>query len=179
VILVLGVAYASELHSPTSRKPSYSSTFYSASPSAIISAAVNQNQAGYVLESEKAGVVDGGVEGGDWALLGNSQDGSSANLTVLEFSSTNASQEYYRDYVTSVEGLSNYTDSSSALSSFQQYGGCYAYGEDVEGIAVLNGICADGNLALRIHMASAASYQQLEGEMASLMASLYDAAAES
>jgi hypothetical protein len=139
------------------------STSYSVSPNAVLSSAVQQNKAGYVLESS----------GADWAVLDNS-DGSEANVTVIVFSSTNASQTYYGTSVASVEGLPGYTNVSSDLSSFQQYGRCYAYEEDIDTIAVVNGICLKGNVILQNHLVSAVSLQQLEADMVSLMRSLYD-----
>jgi hypothetical protein len=180
VILVFGAVYASEVLPSSHVGSTYTSTSYSASPGDVLSTAVSQNQAGYVLESTKPGAVNGGLRGGDWALLGDS-DGSSANMSVLAFSSVNGSQAYYRNYVDAVKGEFTelgFTNSSADLSAYQQYGRCFAYGDDVDSIAVLDGICADGNLVLQIHLVSGVSYQQLEGDMTSLMGSMY-AAAES
>ena len=104
----------------------------------------------------------------------DSSDGSFANMTVRVFSSTNASQAYYGTFVASVKGLPGYTDISSELNSFQQYGRCYAYEEGVENFTVVNGICSKGNVILKIHLASTVSLQQLEADMVTLMRSLYD-----
>ena len=95
-------------------------------------------------------------------------------MSVRVFSSTNASQTYYGKFVANMKGLPGYADVSSELTSFQQYGRCNAYEEDVENFTVVNGICSKGNVILQIHLASTVSPQQLEADMVTLMRSLYD-----
>ena len=148
------------------------STSYSVGPNAVLTSAVQHNKAGYVLESYGSTMTDG-AQGGDWAVLGNT-DGSEANMTVIVFSSVDAAQAYYGTYVAGVKGLPGYTDVSSDLNSFQQYGKCYAYGEDVDSIAVVNGICSKGNVILQTHLVSGVSFEQLGADMVSLMGSLYN-----
>ncbi len=176
VVLVAGVSLASQsFFQPPASKGVITTTF-EVTPAALLSSAVQQNQAGYTLESSKQGVVDGGRQGGDWAYLGNPA-GSAANLTVFAFSTSNASTAFYTSSVSAVRGLPGYSDVSSDLGSFQRYGSCYAYGEDVDGIAVVDGICAAGNLVLRVHLVSSVAFQQLESDMQSLMGSMYDSLA--
>jgi hypothetical protein len=100
-------------------------------------------------------------------------DGSSANITALVFASPNDSLAYFTRLVSSLRGLPGYTDVSSALSTYQQYGGCYGYGEDVDGIAVVNGVCTKGNVFLQAHLVSSKSFGDLESDLTSLMGALY------
>jgi len=166
IIIAMGLAVAFESRSRPSQSTTsltMISTSYNVSPNSVLSSAVQQNKSGYVLESS----------GRDWRVL-DSSDGSFANMTVRVFSSTNASQAHYGAFVASVKGLPGYTDASSELNSFQQYGRCYAYEEGVENFTVVNGICSKGNVILKIHLASTVSLQQLEADMVTLMRSLYD-----
>ena len=94
-------------------------------------------------------------------------------MTVAVFGSVNSSQSYYGVFSSNVKGLSGYTDITSVLSSYERYGVCYAYGEDVDGIAVTNGICTVGNVVLLAHLSSSESFAQLEDDLSSLMGAMY------
>lgn len=148
------------------------STSISAGADAILASAAQTNPSGFVLESSK--LTASGSS--DWAIL-QSADGSGANVTVLVYPSTNASQAYFDRFVAGVRGLIGYTDITSDLASFQQYGKCYGYGEDVDGIAVANGVCTKGNVFLQVHLSSSISLSALEGDLTSLMNALYQSAA--
>jgi len=152
----------------TSGVATTTSTKFSIGADSLVSTAAGQGTAGYTLESAKS---NAGASA-DWAVLGAS-DGSVANLTAMVFASPNDSQAYYTRLVSSLKGLPGYSDISSALSSYQQYGACYGYGEDVDGIAVTNGVCTKGNVFLQVHLVSSKSFGDLESDMSSLMGVLY------
>lgn len=144
------------------------STQFAIGADTMVSAVASQSPSGYSLESAKAN----GSASADWAVLG-AADGSVANLTALVFASPNDSQAYFTRLVSSLEGLPGYSDLTSALSAYQQYGRCYGYGEDVDGIAVVNGVCTEGNVFLQVHLVSNESFGDLEADMTSLMGALY------
>ena len=134
---------------------------YNIAASSVILAAAQQYPAGYNTTS--AGLLHStypGERSAADAILSTSQ--SAANMTVL-FDTVNSSQSYYRVFTSNVKGLVGYTDISSVLSGYEQYGSCYAYGEDVDGIAVANGICTDGNVFLQAHLSSSESFSQAGG----------------
>jgi hypothetical protein len=155
----------------TSSSPETASTIstqYSADAASVVTGAVAANPAGYVLESSKSGQQ----RIGDWAVLGQ-PDGSVANVTVLVFASTSASQSYYSRLVSSLRSLPGYTDLTSSLAQYQQFGRCYGYGEDVDGIAVADGVCTKGNVLLHVHTVSSKAFTSLEADMIDLMGALY------
>jgi hypothetical protein len=167
------IALLASSHSGPTVLTSAISTYYPTSPNAIVSAAVQVNPAGYTLESSKEGPPTTGQQGGDWAVLGQ-PDGSLANMTVEVYASTNASQSYFNRLVGNLKALPGYTDITSALSSYEKYGSCYGYGEDVDGTAVANGVCTKGNVVLQLHLVSSKALSDLQSDMTSLMAALYD-----
>lgn len=138
----------------------------------IVGSALRTNPAGFTLESSRQPPS----VSSDWAVLQQKSDGSEANVTVIVFSSTNASQAYFSSFVAGVRGLPGYTDVTSGLASFQRYGGCYGYGEDVDNIAVINGICTKGNVLLQVHLVSSISFSSLESDLTSIMGALYESA---
>jgi hypothetical protein len=93
------------------------------------------------------------------------------------YPSANASQAYFDRLVSGASGLPGYTDITSVLTSFEHYGKCYGYGEDVDNIAVANGVCTVGNVFLQIHLVSSISFLALEGDLTSLMGALYQSTA--
>lgn len=171
-IVLLAVACGGAAYALLSGQPSgattSTSTEFAIGANSVVSAVASQGTSGYSLESAKAN----GSASADWAVLG-SADGSVANLTALVFASSNDSQAYFARLVSSLEGLPGYTEVSSALSAYQQYGRCYGYGEDVDGIAVVNGVCTEGNVFLQVHLVSNKSFGDLEADMTSLMGALY------
>jgi hypothetical protein len=132
---------------------------------------VQTNPAGFVLQASEQAPSGGS----GWATLQHA-DGSEANVTVMVYASTGDSQGYYERFLAGVKGLPGYTDITSDLSSFQQYGKCYGYGEDVDGIAVVNGVCTKGNAFLQVHLVSAIAFSDLEGDLTSIMGALYRSA---
>lgn len=175
-VLIIASVVALVVTSAPPTKVSATSTFISAGADAIIASAVQTNPAGFTLESSKPAVSGSSVQSSDWAIL-EQADGSEANVTVVVYPSTNASQAYFDRLVAGVTGLPGYTDITSDLGSFQQYGKCYGYGEDVEGIAVANGVCTKGNVFLYVHLDSGISFSGLEGDLSSIMGALYQSAA--
>lgn len=152
------------------------STTYDISASAVIQAAASQFPAGYSATSfGSLNPSYPGEEDGAYAILSQAQ--SDANITVLVFNTTNSSQSYYAVFASSVQGLNGYSDITSVLGGFQQYGKCYAYGEDVDGIAVANGICTDGNVFLQAHLSSTEPLQQLESDLSDIMGTMYQSVA--
>ena len=147
------------------------STSVSNGADAIVASAAQADPAGFTLETSKQPPSGSG----DWALL-QQADGSEANVTVKVYPSANASQAYFGRFVAGVRDLPGYTDFTSSLASFQRYGGCYAYGEDVDGIAVANGVCTKGNAFLQVHLVSSIAFSDLEGDLTSLMGALYQSA---
>jgi len=143
---------------------------------AIIASAAQTDPSGFTLQTSKRTAS----ASSDWAVLQQS-DGSEANVTVLAYPSANASQAYFERLVAGVDGLPGYTDITSSLASFQQYGSCYGYGEDVgdgeNSIAVVNGVCTKGNVFLSVHLVSGISFSELEGDLTSIMGALYQSAA--
>jgi len=174
VIIVIGVVVVSISEFNQSPNVTTINTYYNVGADNVVSGAVQQHPAGYVLQSSKKFGNRESTQLEDWAELGDSS-GSLANLTVTVFRSTNASQTFYQDLVTSVRELPGYQDVSSSMASYQQYGGCYAYGEDVDSIAVINGICLKGNVILTVHLVSGVDFTTLESDATSLMGSLYNA----
>jgi hypothetical protein len=148
------------------------STFYPIGPSVILSRAVLQNPAGYSLESSKLNPSIGTLSSGDWVVLGHA-DGSVANLTAVVYSTTNGSRSYYDRLVANLKGLQGYADISFELASYQQYGRCYGYGEDVDGIAVADGVCTNGNVLLHVHLVSGKAFSDLEADLTAIMGALF------
>jgi len=173
LVTLLAVYALSEAgSSPGPTNTQTTSTSYGVTASSVILAAVQQNPAGYDTTStgQLRAVYPGEQSAAD-AILSSSQ--SAANMTVAVFSSVNSSLSYYEIFSSNVKGLAGYTDITSVLSGYEQYGACYAYGEDVDGIAVTNGICTDGNVVLLAHLSSSESFAQLEGDLSSLMNAMY------
>ena len=170
VIIVVVVALAAT-KKPSAKTTTTMSTSISTGADTILASAVQTNPSGFVLESSKPTPS----VSSDWAVL-QSADGSEANVTVSVYPSTNASEAYFDRYVTGVSGLVGYTNVTSGLASFQRYGKCYGYGEDVEGIAVANGVCTKGNVFLQVHLVSSISFSDLEGDLTSIMSALYQSA---
>lgn len=175
-LLAIGGVVALVVTGAPSPAASTSSTSISAGAATIIASAVQTNPSGFALESSKPAGSGSNLQSSDWAIL-EQADGSGANVTVIVYPSTNASQTYFDRFVADVTGLPGYTDITSDLASFQQYGRCYGYGEDVEGIAVANGVCTKGNVFLSVHLFSGISLSDLEGDLTSLMGALYQGAA--
>jgi len=169
IVVILGAAAYYVLTNGPSAVGTTTGTRFSIGADSVVSAAAGQQPAGYLLESSKANPQ----ASGDWALLGQT-DGSLANITALAFTSANDSQAYFGRLVSNLKGLPGYSNATSALSSYQGYGSCYGYGEDVDGIAVVNGICTKGNLFLQVHLVSSKPFDQLEGDMTSMMGALYE-----
>ena len=138
---------------------------------AIIKSAVQTSPAGFVNETSK----EGPSATSDWAVL-QAPDGSEANLTATVYPSANASLSHFDKLVASVKGLPGYSDITSELTSFEQYGACYGYGEDVDGIAVVNGVCTKGNAFLEVHLVSSVSFSDLEADLTAMMGALYQSA---
>ena len=171
VLIIAGVVALVATSRPSATTTTTMSTYISAGADSILASAVQTNPSGFVLVSSKPAASGSS----DWASL-QSADGSEANVTVLVYPSTNASRAYFDRFVTGVSGLTGYTDITSDLASFQQYGKCYGYGEDVEGIAVANGVCTKGNAFLQVHLVSSISFSALEGDLTSIMGALYQSA---
>lgn len=159
--------------SSTSTFSETTSTNYVVQALPLVQAAAQQNPSGYNLTSSKALPASyPGEQTGAYAILAEPE--SAGNMTVLVFGTTNSSQTYYNSFVSQVEGLPGYTDISGVLSGYTQYGYCYAYGEDVDGIAVANGICTDGNVFLQVHLSSSEPFSQLEVDLSNFMGAMYD-----
>jgi hypothetical protein len=161
---------------PTTTAPPGATTTGSISVSSgadtIVASAVQTSPAGFTLESSK----QPSSASSDWAVLQQESDGSEANITVVVYPSTNASQAYYDGLVAGLKGLVGYTDVTSSLTSYQQYGACYGYGEDVDNIAVVNGVCTKGNVFLQVHLVSSIAFSSLESDLTSIMGALYQSA---
>jgi hypothetical protein len=174
VVVVLVVAVAAALVSTTT--PPQGTTTGSISvysgANTIIASALQTDPAGFTLESSRQEPSSTS----DWAFLQQKSDGSEANVTVTVYPSTNASQAYFDRLVAGLRGLPGYTDVTPALATFQQYGACYGYGEDVDGIAVINGVCTKGNVFLQVHLVSSIAFSDLEGDLTSIMGALYQSA---
>jgi hypothetical protein len=169
LLIVAGAAAYAYSNESAAGTTSTTITRFSIGADSVISASASQDSSGYALESTKANAS----ASADWAVLGAS-DGSVANVTALAFASSNDSEAYFSRLVSNLKGLPGYIDVSSALSSYRQFGGCYAYGEDVDGIAVANGICTKGNVFLQVHLVSSKPFSDLESDMSSLMGVLFD-----
>lgn len=168
IILGGGAVYVLSTNSAPEAASSTTSTQFSTNAAAVVSGAIITNPVGYVLESSKGSPQ----QNSDWAVLGQS-DGSVANLTALVFNSTDGSQSYVSRFVSSIKGLPGYTDITSSLGKYQQYGRYYGYGEDVDGIAVADGVCTKGNVFLQVHTVSSKDFDSLQADMASLKGALY------
>lgn len=148
------------------------STTYDTAASSVVIAAAQQYPNGYNATSLGPLAPDyPGAQSAAYAVLYQSE--SSANITVIVFDSTNSSESYYGLFLSNVKGLAGYTEITGVLSGYQKYGACYAYGEDVDGIAVANGICTDGNVFLQAHLSSTEPLSELEGDLSSLIGAMY------
>jgi len=174
VLITSGVVVLVVTNTPTSLTTE-ANTSISVGANSIIASAVQTNSAGFRLEFSKPTSPGSNVQMSDWAILDQS-DGSSANVTVTEYSSAVTSQAYFNKFTASVKGLPGYVDISSDLTSFQQYGKCYGYGEDLEGIAVVNGVCTKGNVFIQVHLNSSITFPDLEEDLTSIMGALYQGA---
>jgi hypothetical protein len=175
IVAVLAIAGVVALVPTTTPPPGATTTgniSVSSGADAIVASAVQTTPAGFSLESSKHPPSGSS----DWALLQQESDGSEANVTVMVYPSTNASQAYYDGLVAGLKGLTGYTDVTSSLTSFQQYGACYGYGEDVDNIAVVNGLCTKGNALLQVHLVSSIDFSSLEADLTSIMGALYQSA---
>ncbi|MDA4134365.1 MAG: hypothetical protein OK441_02205 [Thaumarchaeota archaeon] len=175
LVAILAIyALESNVAAPGPTYTQTTSTTYEVAASSVIQSAVQQNPAGYIATATVA-LKPGypGEQGAEDAILNGDQGQAAANITVAVFDSANASQAYYNLFTSNVRGLAGYTDVTSVLASYEQYGSCYAYGEDVDGIAVANGVCTDGNVFLQAHLSSSESFAQLEDDLSSLMGSMY------
>jgi hypothetical protein len=170
VLVIAGVVAFISMTAPPSGTTA-TSTSISSGADDIVASAAQSNPAGFVLESSKQSTS----RSSDWAILQQS-DGSEANVTVIIYSSTNASQGYFDRLVIEVKGLPGYTDITSDLASFQQYGKCYGYGEDIDNMAVINGVCTKGNALLQVHLVSGIAFSDLEADLTSIMGALYQSA---
>jgi hypothetical protein len=175
IVLAGLVALIASSTPPAVTPASTAVTSISSSSGAILASAVSSDPSGFTQESSMPDAHVGGALSGSWAELGQ-PDGTVANLTVVVYASTNASQAYIGRLVASVKGLPGYTDVSYDLVTFQRYGTCYAYGEDVDSIGVVNGVCTVGNVFLQVHLVSGDSLSTLETYMTSLMGALYQSA---
>ena len=172
VLIVAGLVWFVATIAPSpGMATSQESTSISEGASSIIGSALQANPAGFVFQS--SGRPVSGSSG--WATL-QQPDGSEANVTVVVYPSTAASQRYFSRVVSGVKGLPGYADITSDLDSFQRYGQCYGYGEDVDSIAVVNGVCTKGNVYLQVHLVSAIPFTDLEGDLTSIMGALYQGA---
>ena len=165
-VAVFAVVAVTLLAPPPSGGP-FTTTSFSDRPWPVLSATASSEPGGYSLQS--SGPASGSAS---WAVLAKG-DGSSANLSAIAFPSVNASLAYYRGVVASVSKLPGYSDLSGDLAPFTQYGLCYGYGESVEGITVVNGLCVKGNLFLMEHVVSGADMTTEEADLSTLMGALY------
>jgi hypothetical protein len=172
ILIIAGVVWSLAASAPVAgTATSAASTSISSGADTIIALAIRTSPAGFVPQSSKQPASSSS----DWAILQRS-DGSEANVTVMVYSSAGASQRYIDTFVSGVRGLPGYTDVTSDLASFQRYGTCYGYGEDVDSIAVINGVCTKGNVFLQVHLVSGVSFSDLEGDLTSVMGALYQSA---
>ncbi len=174
--LIVGVAALVIVSGPqraaTTTTTTMSSTYIASSAGSILAGAEQGDPAGFTPKSNSTTATESG-----WAELQNLNDGSSANLTAIVYASDNGSQGYYERFVASVSGEPGWSKITSYLSSFEGYGSCYGYGEDVDSLAVVNGVCTKGNVFLEVHLASSASFSDLENDLTVLMGALYQSAA--
>jgi hypothetical protein len=173
ILVIAAVVWFVAMSAPsTGRTASASNTSISSGADAIVASAAQSNPAGFVLQSSR----QPSSRTSDWAVLEH-PDGSEANVTVVVYSSAGASQRYFDSFVAGVRSLPGYTNVTSDLASFQQYGKCYGYGEDVDTIAVINGVCTKGNVFLQVHLVSSVQFSDLEGDLTGIMGALYQNAA--
>ncbi|MGA2664607.1 MAG: hypothetical protein ABSF83_06670 [Nitrososphaerales archaeon] len=177
VALFAAYAYASSSASPPPPSTTVTRTTrtsYDVTASSIVLSAVQQDPAGYTEASSGplAPTYPGELSAAD-AILETSGSAANGNVTVAVFATTNSSQSYFDEFASHVRGLAGFTDITSVIGAYEQYGGCYAYGEDVDGIGVANGICVDGNVFLQVHLSSSEQFSYLEDDLSSLMGAAY------
>jgi len=175
VVLVVGISAIAVMSSGKRPTAPVTSTYISIGADQVVATATQANPAGFVLEFSEQTGAGNNLQLSDWAVL-QQADGSEANVTALVFQTSNASQIYFERLVAGVKSLPGYTDISSDLTSFQQYGKCYGYGEAVEGVSVVNGVCTKGNVFLQVHLNSGTSFSNLEADLESIMSALYQGA---
>jgi hypothetical protein len=152
------------------------STTYNLIASSVLgSAAFYAPAAGYTQGSPKQlNPHESGLETAGYALFTN-QGGAVANMTILVFNSTTSAQRYTDSVISNAKAVSGYTDVTSILTSYQQYGACYGYAQtDPEGAgAIATGVCAKGNIYIQVHLATTSSLPSAEGDMSSLVGAAY------
>jgi hypothetical protein len=171
ILVVAALSVAIGASSSPIGGPRTSSTHISGTADEIVAAAAGLNPAGFAPSSSKRT----GTAESDWAILQN-PDGSEANITVTVYPDANASAARFNRLRAGVQGLPGYSDVSVVLSPFGQFGGCYAYGEDVDGIGVINGACMKGNAVLQVHLVSGIAFSDIEVDLSAIMGALYESA---
>lgn len=173
VIVAIGSAFLVTYVPHTSTSLQTTSTSYQVDALAVISGVMQLNPGGYVAST--SGALRPSTQGAlsaAYSVLG--QPYSTANVTVIVFSQDSSAQSYFNRFTSNVRGLPGYTNISSAINGYQQYGGCYGYGEDVNGIAVAVGICTKGNVFLEVHITSSNDFSIVQSDLTTLMAAAYN-----
>ena len=124
-----------------------------------------------LLKPKEVGLASGG-----YALFSN-QGSATANMTILVFNSSGSAQAYTNSVISNSKNLGGYSDLTSSLSGYQQYGTCYGFGQtDPEGAgAVATGVCGKGNVYIMVHVASTSSLPSAQEDMAGLVGAAYQA----
>ena len=168
VVLAASAFYSVAVAPSRTATAETTSTVFQINASAVVSAVSEQDPAGYST-SATGDLRPSSLElsSAGYAILGKPE--STANLTVIVFNQVDQAETYFDSFRASVQGLPGYTDISSALRSFEGYGACYGYGEDVDGIAVAVGICTEGNVFIGVHITSSNNFATVEGDLTTLM----------
>jgi hypothetical protein len=171
-VAALSAFYVESLHVSNSKQQTTSTQYETDAPS-VISSTLQTQPGGYVASA--SGRLEAKSDGAASAAYGvMSQSASAANLTVIVFDQVSSAQSYFARFRSSVQGLPGYSDLSSTVSGFQQYGACYGYGEDVDGIAVAVGICTKGNVFLEVHITSSNAFSTVQSDLTTLMGAAYE-----
>lgn len=177
VLYGLGVFSGSSISgaAQTSTSSTTSSSSYNLLANSVFTSAAGYIPGGYVLNSQKQFTYDEpGLLTAEYTTYTN-QAGSFANMTVIVFSSSQSAQTYGTSVIDNAKALSGYTDVTSSLAPYQQYGVCYGYAEaDPEGLEyVANGVCTKDNVYIFVHIASNISLPIAEGDMTGFVGAAY------
>lgn len=176
VILLIGLFSAAAFYLTSvdfgNTKQQTTSTEYLTDASSVVSSTVLGYPGGYTASATGSlNAKSDGAASAAYAIMGQTQ--SAANLTVIVFDQASSAQSYFARFRSNVQGLPGYSNISSAVSGYQQYGACYGYGEDVDGIAVVAGICTKGNVFLEVHITSSNDFSSVQGDLTTLMGAAY------
>jgi hypothetical protein len=176
VVLVALLVYGLGTFGSTATSTSSQTTAsYDVLASSVISSAAAHVPSGYLQGSSKQlNPNETGLVSGGYALYSN-QGGALANMTILVFGTPSTAQRYITSVISNA-AASGFTNATSTLTGYEQYGICYGYAQadPAGGEYVANGVCTKGNVYIQVHIAATSSLPSAEGDMAGFVGAAYE-----